>query len=299
MSIKPIFSIITVIHNREKMIPKVLDSIKKQSFKDYEVIIVDAVSSDRSLEIAKKIFPKARFINLKKNIGVANYNFGFKAAKGKYLLSIDDDVTIEKDILAKLYQKFQSSDADIISFKILKGASMRMVDNVGHSTIGSRETGYETEYLNSAAWSFTRDVFRKTGGYNKEYFIYIMEMELCTRSINKGLRVRYFPDLVAHHYFGRSKERIGGKYFVARNWIYFITQFLPVWAIPLFAFWSVAKVSYDTSHGYGKTGSYLRGFADGVAKLPHFLKKRSPMNYRQTTLFMKTQFAIGGFTNKW
>jgi GT2 family glycosyltransferase len=299
MTKQPIFSVISVVHNREQSIGKTLESIKNQTFKDFEVIIVDAASKDFSRKVITQILPQAKIVTLKKNLGIANFNAGMRIARGNYFLSIDDDVVIKKDTLAKMYTIFSEAKTDILSFKILDGRTNRMVDNVGHSTKGSKIAGYATGYLNSAAWGLTREVFKVTGGYNKDYFIYVMEMELCTRAIQHGFRVRYFPSLSCQHYFAPSQERIKGKVFVARNWIYFITQYLPIWAIPVFIFWSILKVFYDTSKGYGKAGSYFQGFKNGLLKIPHFLKIRRAMSLGQTMLFMKTQFVFGDFTNKW
>lgn len=296
---KPKVSVLTIAHNREKFLAETLNSIKAQDYKEYEVIVIDAASSDRSVEVARDIFPRAKIIELKESLGVANYNLGIKQARGEYLILIDSDAEIEKKAIAKIVDRFERGDHDIVSFKILDSKTGEMIDNPGHSQKGDGEGGYETGFLNSAALAMRRKVFEKTGGFNGEYFVYIIEMEMCVRAVQQGFRVRYFPDLVCLHKFGPSGTRTEAKYYVARNWVYFIIQYLPLWVIPFFLAWSVYKVGYDTGKGYGKAGSYIRGFIEGVKKANYYWRKRSVLNWKQLKLFMKTQFVAGGFTNRW
>ena len=90
-------SVIIPTLNEEKYLPKLLESIKKQSFKDYEIIVADYNSKDKTRQIAKKYGcriadggkpPEAR-------------NNGAKIAKGNILFFIDADCIIGKDFLKK------------------------------------------------------------------------------------------------------------------------------------------------------------------------------------------------------
>lgn len=296
---RPKVSILTLVYNREKDLAETLKSIKAQTFKDYEMLVLDVASTDRSVEVAKRTSPEAKIIELKDNVGVANYNTGMRQAKGDYFILVDSDAVIEKGAVAKIVDRFEKCDLDIISFKILDDKTGQMVDNPGHSQKGNDECGYKTGFLNSAALALRREVFEKTEGFNPEYFIYIIEMEFCVRAIKYGFEVRYFPDLVCLHKFGPSEARGMAKYYVSRNWVYFIVQYLPIWLIPLFLTWSIFKVLYDTTKGYGRAGSYIEGFLSGLKKISYYFKKRKVLNWVQLKLFMKTQFIMGGFTNKW
>lgn len=96
-------SIITPCYNASKTIYKTLNSLKNQSFKNFEVIIIDDFSTDNSLEIIK-IFTSEdnRFIlfQRKKNYGVvSSRNFGLKKANGRYIAFLDSDDIWKKDFL--------------------------------------------------------------------------------------------------------------------------------------------------------------------------------------------------------
>ena len=111
----PKFSIIVPVYNVEKYIKKSLDSILNQSFKDYEVIVVNDGTKDNSIELIKD-YP-VKIINQKnQGLSVAR-NTGVKHATGEYIIFIDSDDWIEKDLLKKL-NKSSSDSPDLIRFQI-------------------------------------------------------------------------------------------------------------------------------------------------------------------------------------
>ena len=83
----PFFSIIMATYNRGHCISRAIDSVLAQSFKEWELIIVDDGSSDNTEEIVKKYNDKRiKYIKLSKNSGVnVARNRGYKEAKGEYL----------------------------------------------------------------------------------------------------------------------------------------------------------------------------------------------------------------------
>ena len=112
---KPKFSIIVPVYNTEKYLKRCLDSIKSQSFKDYEVIIVNDGSTDKSSSIISK-YPY-KVIN-QKNLGLSMArNNGVKDASGEYLIFLDSDDYIEKDLLKKI-NKSLSNSPDLVRFQI-------------------------------------------------------------------------------------------------------------------------------------------------------------------------------------
>lgn len=111
----PKFSIIVPVYNVEKYLRKCLDSIKKQTFKDYEVIIVNDGTKDNSMEIAKE-YPY-KIVNQKnQGLSVAR-NTGVKQATGEYLIFIDSDDYIEKDLLKKINNSLKNNP-DVVRYQI-------------------------------------------------------------------------------------------------------------------------------------------------------------------------------------
>lgn len=111
----PKFSIIIPVYNVEKYIKKCLDSVFNQTYKDYEVIVVNDESMDKSIEIAKKY--KINLIN-QKNMGLSEArNNGIKQAKGEYLIFLDSDDYIEKDLLKEI-NKSLVNNPDIVRYQV-------------------------------------------------------------------------------------------------------------------------------------------------------------------------------------
>lgn len=102
-------SVIVPAYNSEQYIKKTLGSILRQTYDNFEVIIINDASVDNTLKVIeeyKKINEKIKIINLKENKGVSNArNTGIKEAKGKYFIFIDSDDFISENFLKKLIEK--------------------------------------------------------------------------------------------------------------------------------------------------------------------------------------------------
>ena len=111
----PKFSIIVPVYNVEKYVKKCLDSIFAQTFKDFEVIVVNDGTKDNSMDIVKKY--DVTIIN-QKNQGLSEArNNGVKRAKGEYLIFIDSDDYIEKDLLKEI-NKSLDNNPDIVRYQV-------------------------------------------------------------------------------------------------------------------------------------------------------------------------------------
>ncbi len=111
----PKFSIVIPVYNVEKFIKRTLDSIKSQTFKDYEVIVVNDGSTDKSMDICKKY--DVKIIN-SKHVEVSEArNIGAKQAKGEYLVFLDSDDWWDKDLLKEI-NKSLDNDPDLVRFQV-------------------------------------------------------------------------------------------------------------------------------------------------------------------------------------
>lgn len=111
----PKFSIIIPVYNVEKYIKKCIDSIVDQTFKDYEVIIINDGSTDKSISIVKKYDVK---IIDSEHVSVSEArNIGVKHAKGKYLIFIDSDDYWDKELLENINNNLDNNP-DIVRFQM-------------------------------------------------------------------------------------------------------------------------------------------------------------------------------------
>lgn len=95
---KPLVSILTPTKNSSRTIRKHLESLKKQSYKNIEIIVVDNYSQDKTIEIAKDYTKKIYQHGPERS---AQRNFAAKKAKGKFYLIIDSDMMLEKNVISE------------------------------------------------------------------------------------------------------------------------------------------------------------------------------------------------------
>lgn len=111
-------SIIVPVYNAEKYIRETIDSILNQDYRDFELILINDGSKDRSLEICKEYEQNHSQIHVinQKNSGVsAARNRGLSEAKGEYIAFADADDLLEMDMLSVLYKCAKEYNADVVS----------------------------------------------------------------------------------------------------------------------------------------------------------------------------------------
>lgn len=112
----PEISVVVPVYNVERYLQRCIESIINQSFKNYEIILVNDGSTDNSLNIClqyKKAYTNVTVLN-KKNGGLSEArNYGIKIAKAKYVCFVDSDDYLEKDYLKTLYQSVMDNNADV------------------------------------------------------------------------------------------------------------------------------------------------------------------------------------------
>lgn len=102
-------SIIIPTYNEEKYLPKLLECIKKQAYEDYEVIVADANSKDKTRQIAKKYGCRIA----KGGLPSVGRNNGAKKAKGGILLFLDADAQFDEDFLKNAVSEFKERKLDV------------------------------------------------------------------------------------------------------------------------------------------------------------------------------------------
>jgi len=124
---QPKVSILVPIYNTAKYLPTCLDSLMKQTLKEIEIIAVNDASPDNAAEVlaeyAKKD-PRIKIVTHEKNGGILAARIsGIKAAKGEYVMVLDADDTLTRDIARAAYDKAKRTGADMVHFEFdVRGA---------------------------------------------------------------------------------------------------------------------------------------------------------------------------------
>lgn len=170
---KPGISIIVPIYNVEKYLQRCIDSILKQTFKDFELILVDDGSPDKCGEICdeyKKKDSRVRVIH-KENGGLSDArNAGLDIAKGDYIGFVDSDDFINKNMYQVLYEAIINTRAEVsqCKFKYFSNESEIKEINYGdeeyklYRNTEAIESVIENEILNVNVWNklYSRHLFK-------------------------------------------------------------------------------------------------------------------------------------------
>lgn len=113
----PMISVITPMYNAEKFLSASIVSVLNQTFKDFELILIDDCSTDKTLEIAKSFSDsRIRILSTEKNLGNPGMarNIGLDAARGEYFYFVDADDAVLKSTLEILLKTMAASNSDIV-----------------------------------------------------------------------------------------------------------------------------------------------------------------------------------------
>jgi len=166
MKNEPLVSIIIPTYNSEKTLAKCLESIKNQSYKNIEIIIVDKFSEDRTIEIARKY--DVKIVQSDVEMSEAR-NIGFRntSKSSKYILFIDSDMELTRDVIKKCVEIAEKDDR--IGGIIIPEIS------VGNNFIAKIRRFERSFYENTeieAARFFRKELVKKVGGYDKDVIFY-------------------------------------------------------------------------------------------------------------------------------
>ncbi|SRR5260221_651080 len=152
-------SIIIPAWNEEKNISRLLESINNQSYKGVETIVVDDGSTDKTAEIAKKL--GARVFKRKRNERSIERNFGASKAVGVYLVFLDADMELTKDVIKDCLQTAEKG-----KYKLLVIPERTVGNNFIARVRNFEREMYMGDFTIEVARFFDKKVFNEFGGYD-------------------------------------------------------------------------------------------------------------------------------------
>lgn len=162
MTNNPLVSIIIPVYNEENVIERLLKSINAQTYKNWEIIVIDDGSTDETPEIAKKYTEK---VYLKKHAERSvQRNFGASVCKGIFFLFLDADMGLSKNVVKDCVTKMSSANLGAVAIPEWSIANTFWEKVKAHERSFYNEKGDATT---DAARFFKRSVFEKVGGYDE------------------------------------------------------------------------------------------------------------------------------------
>ena len=213
-------SIVILTWNSESFVDTCLESISWQTRGDYELVIVDNASRDKTLERVE-LSPFGRIVSKvianKENIGYAGgNNVGWRAASGKIIIFLNPDTVVEPRWLEELAGALEHEPQAAVAGCKIFYPNTRTLQHAGgiihpngmttHRGNGEEDRGQydeicEMDYVTGAAIAVRRDFLESVGGFDEEYFpAYFEESDLCYRARKRGKKVLYVPKAALYHF---------------------------------------------------------------------------------------------------
>lgn len=275
----PEISVILPFYNAEASLRRTLESIEKQSFTNFECILIDNNSRDGSAEIAKKYCQSDRRFRLVKEQQqgiVFALNTGIANASGRYIARMDaDDIMLKERLLLQRNFLLFSPDCDVVAGRAIyfphvpetKGF-MRYVEwsnsLLDEGTIALKQFIESPIIHPTVMWR--REISEAYGNYQNGPFP--EDYELWLRWLSQGVRIRKIPEFVIEwHDSGNRLTRTDSRY-SDEAFFKIKTQYLAQWLrrtnpfYPEVAVWGASKISRKRAGMLGDFGISIQAYID-------------------------------------
>lgn len=185
-------SICITVLNEEKTVGKLLDSLLAQTKKPKEIIIVDAASSDRTVEIIKHRQKKNKRIKYLIEPGNVAHgrNTSIVVARYPIIVQIDAGCTANPDWLEKITSPFKYKEIDVVVgfYSMAAKTPMQKAMNVYHGVPQERFSA-TTFFPSARSFAFRKKVWDKVGGYNEKLEKAGEDTEFIYKIIRRGFKM--------------------------------------------------------------------------------------------------------------
>lgn len=245
----PIASVVVVTYNSQRHLPDLLHSLRAQTLREFELIVVDSASSDATRCVMASHLPPARMFPSPTNLGYRRGNqWGMQIARGKHLLILNDDVELHPRLLEELVQCAERSpNVAVVAPAILLHGSGQQLNAAGSHLIPAgfyAARGKNESYLDyrspadiasasGCCFLVRRSFLDEVGGLDSIFeslpsgwHASVEDLDLCWQAWQRGYRVHYQPTAVLWHKYAqkpldeaRFASLVGGRLvFVAVNY---------------------------------------------------------------------------------
>jgi GT2 family glycosyltransferase len=279
----PSVSIVILTYKRQAALLQAIATALQQDYPDFEVLVVDNHSEDDTAALVQQKFPHVRCLVLPQNLGAAGRNAGFEAARGEFVVTLDNDVYFESaQELRKIVALFgERPNVACLTFRILQPESGALsVRDWFHprSHFDYDRAEFPTYYIAEGASAFRKKVLDKTGGYDEQLFLGHEGFDLAMRLFEAGFDIHYTPAIQVRHYASLETRASWRPYFYnTRNyfiigWKYFRLGLSLRFLLPRIAM--LALFAMRT----GNLRYYFKGLAAGINERRNLKAPRAPMS---------------------
>jgi len=300
----PLVSVVVLNWNRKALTVRCLASLKRQTFGNVQILLVDNGSVDGSVDFIASRFPDVEVVALPQNVGfAAGNNAGIQKARGTYVALLNNDAEAHVQWLDSLVVALESHpEVGFCASKMVLYDHRELLDTAGdHYTIAG--TGGKTGHLGAAdkrAYNTPRKVFGACAGaaiyrrallddvglFDEDFFIAQEDVDLSFRAQLKGYGCLYVPTAMVYHHLNATLQTYSRDYvyYGHRNLEYVYLKNMPLalllLSLPLHAVDVGLSCLFFVFKGKG--GAFLKAKWDVLLALPHLLQKRRTIQKTKT-----------------
>lgn len=276
MSDHVLISVVTVNHNGRQFLPSFFQSLLTiaKDGSGMEILLVDNLSTDDSVQWVRENHPDARIIQNTVNNYCRALNLGIGEAKGDYIAIVNNDTTFHPDWLQGLREAFEVDEKiGAVQSKILF-SDRRTVNSAGVEEIKNfyfRDIGFgkedagqydktrDIDYFSGGSVMLRRRCLQDAGPFDEDFIMFCEDIDFSIRVRKAGWKIRYAPrSIIYHTYHGTASDKLC-DYFCTRNRFFLMAKHFP----------QRLPESVRTSHFYqsGNLGLLYRALLQAVKKL--------------------------------
>jgi GT2 family glycosyltransferase len=310
MDSQPLFSVIIPNWNGKHFLAECIDSLREQTFRDFETILVDNGSTDGSAEFADKRYGDfIRIIRNEKNIGfTGGNNVGIRAARGEYVVLLNNDTWAEPTWLEELNQVTRMDPPiGMWASRVRSYYKRDQIEAVGELVYwdglsrsrgqfeqerGQYERIEEIFFPPGCGGMYRKAVFEEIGLFDEDFFAYADDAEIGIRARLAGWKCLYVPAAIVYH----KNSGTAGQYsplkafYVERNRFWITIKYFPLPLLllsPSFTVYRFGFQAYGALTHQGAAGKFTRmysapklmmilfkAYASGLFGLPRMWRKR-------------------------
>jgi len=234
MNKKSLISIIVLNYNAGELLLNCINSLKKSTYQNIEILVVDNISSDDSHSKCKKQFPDIKLIQNRKNLGYCGgNNVGIKEAKGEFIVILNPDTIVEENWLDEMFNAFNEFGDGLYQPKIISLNESDIIQSTGNmihvfgfgfardkggKIIEKKEEIEKIGYASGTCLFTTKKVLEKVGLLDEFLFLYHDDLDLGWRAAQIGINSYYVPESKIFHAESYSLKWSAKKfYWLERN----------------------------------------------------------------------------------
>lgn len=287
-------------YNGQEHLKECYDSLEKQTYKDFVIVLVDNGSSDNSVAYTKDNYPDVKVLELEKNRGFAGgVNEGIRFSQNfnpEYILLLNNDIECKEDFLEEMVKGFRTPDTGSVACKMLNFYNRMKIDDAGdfikkkgspyargHGEIDQGQYD-EPEFIFgpcAGAAMYRSSIFDEIGYFDEDFFAYYEDVDFSLRMQLAGYKCFYNPKAVCYHKRGATTSYQSGfqthlceKNLVALRLKNYPTKIYLRYLPYFFA------VRFKRYYGFYKDQpkevfwSAVKGYFKGLMEIPKSLSKR-------------------------